>query len=117
MPKDPSQSFYNHNARPATSRQLGTSTTRTGGTILSYISSNVFVNPPPLIGHKDVYYAIDFDDLPGLDNIPDDPMEEEETEQSTVITGTNIQVVPAKRYHNSVRVTPTDHKRDDLIDL
>ena len=117
MPKDPSQSFYNHNARPATSRQLGTSTTRTGGTILSYISSNVFVNPPPLIGHKDVYYAIDFDDLPGLDNIPDDPMEEEETEQSTVITGTNIQVVPAKRYHNSVRVTPTDHQRDDLIDL
>jgi len=119
MPKVPSQSLYNHNARPATARQLGTSTTRTGGTILSYISSNVFVNPPPPVGHKDMYYAIDFDDLPGPDNIiPDGPMEEEETGQSTVITGTNIQVVPlAKRYHNSVRVTPTYHQRDDLIYL
>jgi len=119
MPKAPSQSLYNHNARPATAQQLGTSTTRTGGTILSYISSNVFVNPPPLVGHKDMYYAINFDDMPGPDNIiPDDPMEEEETGQSTVITGTNIQVVPpAKRYHNSVRVTPTYHQRDDLIYL
>ena len=105
--------------QPATARQLGTSTTRTGGTILSYISSNVFVNPPPLVGHKDMYYAINFDDMPGPDNIIlDDLMEEEKTGQSTVITGTNIQVVPpAKRYHNSVRVTPTYHQRDDLIYL
>jgi hypothetical protein len=57
-------------------------------------------------------YAIDFDDLPGSDNIIlDDPVEEEETGQSTVITGTNVQVIPsAKRYHNSVRVTPTNHQ-------
>jgi hypothetical protein len=82
------------------------STTPAGRTILSYVASNVFVDPPPQVGHKHAYYAVDFDDAPASDNITlDNPLEEEELGESTIIAGTNIHVVPpAKRYHNSVRV-------------
>jgi hypothetical protein len=107
----PSQPLYNHNACPAIARQLGMLTTPAGHTTLSYVASNVFVNPPPQIGHKHAYYAMDFDDAPASDNITlDDLLEEEELGESTIIAGTNIYLVSlAKRYHNSVHVTLTYH--------
>jgi len=63
MPKAQPLTFYNHGARPAAARQLQASTTTAGHTILSYISTNVFVNPPAQVGHTHPeFYTVDFDD-------------------------------------------------------
>jgi hypothetical protein len=106
MPKAASHTFYNHNARPATGRQLQASTTTSGSTILSYISTNVFVNPPNQGPHPhSEFYAMDFDDTSAQVDTTDDLTNEDEADVPTVIPGTGITVVPpAKRYHNSVSI-------------
>ena len=106
MPKVPSLSLYNHNARPATSRQIQSSTSRTGRTVLSYISTNVFVQPPAQVeytGNHD-YYAMDFDDATTPDDMETDDVNGDQANESNVVPGTGVTIVPAaKRYQNSVR--------------
>jgi hypothetical protein len=107
MPKAQPLTFYNHGARPAAARQLQASTTTAGHTILSYISTNVFVNPPAQVGHTHPeFYTVDFDDASAqVDTTMEDSTNVDDADALTVIEGTGITIIPrAKRYHNSVRV-------------
>jgi hypothetical protein len=108
MPKALPATFWNHNARPAVARQLQMSNLCRGRSIMLYISTDVFVNPPVQVGRADniEFYPMDFDDTnladgTGMDNNQlDDPADD----RPTVIAGTGVIVMPpAKRYHNSVR--------------
>ena len=98
--------FYNHDARPAATWQLQASTSTAGRTVLSHISTNIFVNPPAQVGHTHPeFYAMDFDVSAQADTTMEDRTNEDDADAPTVIEGTGITVVPrAKRYHNSVRV-------------
>jgi hypothetical protein len=104
MPKVLPVSLYVHNARPATSRQIQSST-RTGRTVLSYISADVFVQPPAQVEYAgNDYYPMDFDDT-APDKMSTDHINGDQANESNIIPGTGVTIVPpAKRYHNSVRV-------------
>jgi len=101
MPKTPS-SLYVHNARPVTSQQIQSST-RTGRTVLSYISADVFVEPPAQVEYAgNDYYPMDFDDTTP-DEMSIDHINGNQANESNVIPGTGVIIVlAAKRYHNSV---------------
>jgi hypothetical protein len=82
-------------------------TTTAGHTILSYTSTNVFVNPPAQVGHTHPeFYTVDFDDASAqVDTTMEDSTNVDDADAPTVIEGTGITIIPrAKRYHNSVRV-------------
>jgi hypothetical protein len=74
---------------------------------MSYISTDVFVNPLVQVGCADnvKFYPMDFDDTNladrmGLDN---NQLYDPADDRPTVIAGTGIIVMPpAKRYYNSV---------------
>ena len=87
--------FYNHGARPAAAWQLQASTSTAGCTVLSHISTNVFVNPPAQVGHTHPeFYAVDFDVSVQADTAIKDWTNEDDADAPTVIEGTGITVVP-----------------------